>query len=117
MNIVSCTNNLEKKLDNSLSKIQFLSGNSIKIIAIFLMFFDHFCKILLEWYRNDILFPLESTGQISAGSVTQFDELVRFTLSPIGAVCLLLFCFLISKVFTLKIDKKYLNLMCVCFNI
>lgn len=114
MNIVSYTNNSIKKLDNSLSKIQFLSGNSIKIIAICLMFFDHFCKIVLEWYMNDVLFPLENTGQIPIGSVTQFDEFVRFTLYPIGAVAFPLFCFLISEgFFYTRNRKRYLRLMCI----
>lgn len=49
MNHKKKINNFFYGANNKVTKIQFLSGNAIKIIAICLMFFDHFNKTILLW--------------------------------------------------------------------
>ena len=36
-------------LDRKINRIQFLSGNSLKVIAVLTMLIDHLCKIVLQW--------------------------------------------------------------------
>lgn len=55
MNRKKKINNFFNGANNKLTKIQFLSGNAIKIIAICLMFFDHFNKTILSWYSQNVL--------------------------------------------------------------
>ena len=114
MKIIAKTNVVFENLNKNLIKIQFLSGNSIKMIAILLMFLDHFSKIVLEWYTNNILFPMVSSGQMTFQTLTQYDYFIRFTLYPIGAIAFPLFCFLISEgYFYTKNRKKYFLLMTI----
>ena len=35
-------------LDRKINRIQFLSGNSLKVIAVLTMLIDHLCKIVLQ---------------------------------------------------------------------
>ena len=43
-------------LDRKINRIQFLSGNSLKVIAVLTMLIDHLCKIVLQWLlSNDIV--------------------------------------------------------------
>lgn len=99
-------------LNTSLKHIQFLSGNSIKLIAVCLMLMDHFAKIVLEWYITDILIPMESSGQISWDVIQRWDYFERFTLAPIGAAAFPLFCFMISEgFFYTRNRKKYFCLI------
>ena len=47
-------------LDRKINRIQFLSGNSLKVIAVLTMLIDHLCKIVLQWLLlPDGLQPLE----------------------------------------------------------
>lgn len=101
-----------KKADQKLAARQFLSGNAIKIIAICLMFFDHFNKIILGWYVDEVLFPLQMAGQISWTNFSNFDNFIRFKLYPIGGIAFPLFCFLIAEgFFYTKNRKKYFCLI------
>jgi len=112
MNHKNKINNFFYGANNKLTKIQFLSGNAIKIIAICLMFFDHFNKTILLWYSNNVLSNMEEMGKISIEAVVKFNEFIRFQLYPIGSIAFPLFCFLISEgFFYTKNRKRYFVLM------
>lgn len=112
MNRKKKINNFFNGANNKLTKIQFLSGNAIKIIAICLMFFDHFNKTILSWYSQSVLWNLEEIGKMSSEAVVKFNEFVRFQLYPIGSIAFPLFCFLISEgFFHTKNRKKYFVFM------
>ena len=40
-------------LDRKINRIQFLSGNSLKVIAVLTMLIDHLCKIVLQWLLSN----------------------------------------------------------------
>lgn len=112
MNHKKKINNFFYGANNKVTKIQFLSGNAIKIIAICLMFFDHFNKTILLWYSNNVLSNMEEMGKISIEAVVKFNEFIRFQLYPIGSIAFPLFCFLISEgFFYTKNRKRYFVLM------
>lgn len=112
MNHKKKINNFFYGANNKVTKIQFLSGNAIKIIAICLMFFEHFNKTILLWYSNNVLSNMEEMGKISIEAVVKFNEFIRFQLYPIGSIAFPLFCFLISEgFFYTKNRKRYFVLM------
>ena len=51
--------------DHKISKYRFITGNTLKIIAISVMLFDHFCKIVLQWLLNNYWYDLYDVGQIT----------------------------------------------------
>ena len=64
-------------LYQKLDPYRFLSGNTIKIIAIVIMFIDHFSKIILTWIQGNIWFPMYLDKQMSW---EQFSQIEVFTL-------------------------------------
>jgi hypothetical protein len=40
-------------IDRKINRIQFLTGNSLKFIAVLTMVIDHLCKIVLQWLLGD----------------------------------------------------------------
>lgn len=84
-------------LEEKLSRIRCLSGNMIKVIAIALMFFDHFCKIILTWYSTHTLAAEVEAGMLLPEHMYAYDQFVRFTLQPIGKIAFPLFCFMIAE--------------------
>ena len=100
--------------DHKISKYRFITGNTLKIIAISVMLFDHFCKIVLQWLLNNYWYDLYDVGQITWEQFSEIDNFVRFDLYAIGTIAFPLFCFLLSEGFHYtKNRKKYMGLMLV----
>lgn len=49
-------------LDRKINRIQFLSGNSLKVIAVLTMLIDHLCK-LLQWLLSNYWGLWQITGK------------------------------------------------------
>ena len=52
-------------LDRKINRIQFLSGNSLKVIAVLTMLIDHLCKIVLQWLLSNYWGAMAHNGQLS----------------------------------------------------
>lgn len=101
-------------LDKKLEKFQFLTGNSIKLIAVFTMVIDHLCKIVLQLLLSDYWFVMVDTGQMSWEQFQQLDTFIRFDLQSIGTMAFPLFCFLLAEGFQYTRSKKrYISIMFV----
>ena len=50
-------------LDRKINRIQFLSGNSLKVIAVLTMLIDHLCKIVLQWLLSNYWGAMADNGQ------------------------------------------------------
>ncbi len=50
-------------LDRKINRIQFLSGNSLKVIAVLTMLIDHLCKIVLQWLLSNYWGLWQITGK------------------------------------------------------
>lgn len=101
-----------QELNRQLGRIQFLSGSSVKIIAILIMFMDHFSKIVLAWLINDIIYPLFERGVLARETFNTADYFVRFTLQGVGSIAFPLFCILLAEGFYYtKNKKRYIGIM------
>lgn len=117
--IHSLTNSLLKRandhiqnLERRIRHIQFLTGNSLKIIAVLSMVVDHFCKIVLQWLLSNHWGVMVDNGQMPWKQFQQIDNFIRFDLQSIGTIAFPLFCFLLAEGFQYTRDKKrYINLM------
>ncbi|MFI3241250.1 MAG: TraX family protein [Alphaproteobacteria bacterium] len=97
-----------KKSANKTANYQILSNNSLKIIAIIIMFADHFIKTILSaWFVHD--FHSQYIQKIiSYDYYKAFTNFLKFDLMSIGFVGMPLFCFLLVEGFThTKNKKKY----------
>lgn len=102
------------RFDCKIDKHRFLTGNMLKIIAISVMLFDHFCKIILQWFLNNYWYRLYETSQITWEQFSEIDNFIRFDLYAVGTVAFPLFCFLLSEGFRYtKNRKKYIGSMLV----
>lgn len=99
MNLLNKINAGMNQLEAKLRGIQFLTGNSLKMIAILTMLFDHFCKIVLPWFVDNYWSVLEKTGQISTQQFLDIDWFIRSKLYAVGTVAFPLFCFLLTEGF------------------
>ena len=70
-------------IGNKLERVQFLTGNSLKIVACLTMFVDHFSKILVEMIMSEKLFPLYLNGGISGELFYRIDDFQRSVLNGI----------------------------------
>lgn len=100
------------KLEKMIKRYQFLTGNMIKILAISIMFIDHFSKIILQWFINNIWSQRYNLGEITWEEFQKIDSFVRFDLKGIGTIAFPLFVFLLSEGFIYtKNRKKYFFLL------
>lgn len=103
-----CIQNLEQRI----SHIQFLTGNSLKVIAVLTMVIDHLCKIVLQWLLSNYWGVMVDNGQVSWEQFQQIDNFIRFDLQSVGTIAFPLFCFLLAEGFRYTRDKKrYIGLM------
>ena len=103
-----CIQNLEQRI----SHIQFLTGNSLKIIAVLSMVVDHFCKIVLQWLLPNYWWAMVDNGQMSWERFQEIDNFIRFDLQSIGTIAFPLFCFLLAEGFQhTRSKKRYIGLM------
>lgn len=93
-------------LDHQMGRFRFLSGNTVKMIAIITMFVDHFSKIVLLWFTDNVWGPLYQSGQMTLEKAQQIDYFIRFDLYGIGSIAFPLFCFLLTEGFYYTKDKK-----------
>ena len=65
-------------LDRKINRIQFLSGNSLKVIAVLTMLIDHLCKIVLQWLLSNYWGAMADNGQMSWERFREIDYFIRF---------------------------------------
>ena len=73
-------------LDRKINRIQFLSGNSLKVIAVLTMLIDHLCKIVLQWLLSNYWGAMADNGQMSWERFREIDYFIRFDLQSIGTM-------------------------------
>lgn len=101
-------------IGNKLERVQFLTGNSLKIVACLTMFVDHFSKILVEMIMSEKLFPLYLNGGISGELFYRIDDFQRSVLNGIGTIAFPLFCLLLAEGFVYtKNRKRYIGFMLI----
>ena len=99
-------------LDRKINRIQFLSGNSLKVIAVLTMLIDHLCKIVLQWLLSNYWGTMADNGQMSWERFREIDYFIRFDLQSIGTIAFPLFCFLLAEGFQhTRSKKRYIGLM------
>ena len=99
-------------LDRKINRIQFLSGNSLKVIAVLTMLIDHLCKIVLQWLLSNYWGSMVDNEQMSWERFQEIDNLIRFDLQSIGTIAFPLFCFLLAEGFQhTRSKKRYIGLM------
>ena len=64
-------------LDRKINRIQFLSGNSLKVIAVLTMLIDHLCKIVLQWLLSNYWGAMADNGQMSWERFREIVEMSR----------------------------------------
>lgn len=105
-------NDCISSIDERISHIQFLTGNSLKIIAVLTMVIDHLCKIVFQWLLSDYWWVMVNNGQMSQEQFYKIDNFIRFDLQSIGTIAFPLFCFLLAEGFQHTRNKKrYIGLM------
>ncbi len=101
--------NANKKLEN----VQFLTGNSLKIIACISMFIDHFSKIFLGAILTK-LFWMSENGEIPFEQYQAISDFVKFRLYAIGTIAFPIFCLLLVEGFVYtKNRKRYIGAMLI----
>ncbi len=64
-------------IDRKINRIQFLTGNSLKFIAVLTMVIDHLCKIVLQWLLSNYWGPMVDNEQMSWERFQEIDNLIR----------------------------------------
>ena len=101
------------KANKKLEKVQFLTGNSLKIIACISMFIDHFSKIFLGAILTK-LFWMSENGEIPFEQYQSISDFVRLRLYAIGTIAFPIFCFLLVEGFVYtKNRKRYIGSMLI----
>ena len=99
-------------IDRKINRIQFLTGNSLKFIAVLTMVIDHLCKIVLQWLLSNYWGAMADNGQMSWERFREIDYFIRFDLQSIGTIAFPLFCFLLAEGFQhTRSKKRYIGLM------
>lgn len=101
-----------QRLDSKMTRIQCLTGNSLKIIAVLAMVIDHTCKIILQWMLSNYWGAMVDSGTMAWEEFQQIDYFIRFDLQSIGTIAFPLFCFLLAEGFQhTHSRKRYVGLM------
>lgn len=103
-----------RHLDEQVGRVQFLTGSSLKILAVSAMVIDHTCKIVLQWLLSNYWGVMVDKGEMSWEQFAQIDHFIRFDLQGIGTIAFPLFCFLLAEGFQhTRSKKRYIGLMLV----
>lgn len=101
-----------ESLNQKIDPYRFLSGNIVKIIAVVIMFIDHFNKIIIAWIQGNIWLPMYLDKQMSWEQFSRIDWFLRSDLYRFGTIAFPLFCFLLVEGFChTKHFKRYFLLM------
>lgn len=104
---------IPNKVNEKLGEFQFLTGNSLKIIACISMLIDHFSKIFLGAILTK-LFWMAENGEIPFEQYQSISDFVRFRLYAIGTIAFPIFCFLLVEGFVYtKNRKRYIGSMLI----
>ena len=95
-----------EQLNHKLARVQCLTGNTLKIIAILAMVFDYFCKIILQWLIDHYWYALAQAGQITIDRFYEIDWMIRSRLYPVGTIAFPLFAFLLVEGFRHTSNRK-----------
>lgn len=99
--------------NTKLERAQFLTGNSLKIIACVSMFIDHLSKIFLSAILTN-LFWMAENGEIPFEQYQAISDFVRFRLYAIGTIAFPIFCFLLVEGFAYtKNRRRYIGSMLI----
>ena len=101
---------LEKKINH----IQFLTGNSLKIIAILSMVIDHICKIVLQWLLSNYWWIMADNGKMSLEQVYKIDNFIRFDLQSTGTIAFPLFWFARHGRALTGVSRVFCKLLSAC---
>ena len=105
MRIINKVNTLFNIISSKITIIQFLNGNILKIIAMLIMFIDHFTKSFVIYNYNNII-------NILGMSYYELYDLLKKIIWPIGSIAFPIYCFLIVEGFIhTKHLKKYFLLL------
>ena len=63
-------------IDRKINRIQFLTGNSLKFIAVLTMVIDHLCKIVLQWLLSNYWGSMVDNEQMSWERFQEIDNLI-----------------------------------------
>ncbi|MBS6702627.1 MAG: hypothetical protein KH284_13620 [Clostridiales bacterium] len=100
------------QLDYRMNKYRFLTGNALKLIAVSVMLFDHFCKIVLQWILHNYWFELYQSERMTSEQYVQIDSFIRFDLFAVGTIAFPIFCFLLAEGFRYTSSRKrYVGMM------
>jgi len=103
-----------EQLNHKLARFQCLTGNTLKIIAIFAMVFDHFCKIILQWLIDHYWYALAQSSQITMDRFYEIDWMIRSRLYAVGTIAFPLFEFLLVEGFRHTSNcKRYIGSMLI----
>lgn len=105
--LIGKVNSSFQKLDRRIERVRFLTGNTLKLIAVLTMVVDHICKIVLQWLLTDGYWGLMlDAGEMPWENYQQIDNFIRFDLQNIGTIAFPLFCFLLAEGFQHTRNKK-----------
>lgn len=105
--LIGKVNSNFQKLDRRIERVRFLTGNTLKLIAVLTMVVDHICKIVLQWLLTDGYWGLMlDAGEMPWGNYQKIDNFIRFDLQNIGTIAFPLFCFLLAEGFQHTRNKK-----------
>ena len=105
MRIINKVNTLFNIISSKITMIQFLNGNILKIIAMLIMFIDHFTKSFVIYNYNNII-------NILGMSYYELYDLLKKIIWPIGSIAFPIYYFLIVEGFIhTKHLKKYFLLL------
>ena len=84
------------RLDNNLGRIQCLSGNQIKMIAVVCMFIDHFWAVFYITFSRLVINPMLQAGLMTFEQAEILLGIYNFFRS-IGRIAFPLFCFAFAE--------------------
>lgn len=101
-----------ENINNEISRFEFLSGNTLKIIAFASMICDHFAKIVLFWWFYSMYYLQYKAGAIAFSEIESLYNLIIVTMPAIGRLAFPIFCFFIVEGFIhTKNRTRYMVLM------
>ncbi|MBQ3192451.1 MAG: hypothetical protein IJB59_02645 [Oscillospiraceae bacterium] len=105
---------IASRSNTKLSRIQCLSGNQLKMIAVICMLIDHVTKVFFRSIASKIITPILDAGQMTAEQLTNIYDFYDF-LCSIGAIAFPVFAFMLAEGFQHTRNKKHYLLRLAAF--